>query len=223
MPTDTFKATHSYYAYVNVKADGTVLGNDIDMVLKTADGQIKSGVTDIKNNKAAARFDFSNVPISVVNIAADEPLWLGTPASTEINTDSTIYHITDVEWYYGRIPLADGYKFEKNNEYRADIYIEFSADQNLVSDDLSVYANGVNVPFVKNGENGIIVTLYFHIGGDARLGDVNADGAVDEKDAELVIRYASQLDTLTYEQLCAADCDYSNTVNLVDAILIMKN
>lgn len=53
-------------------------------------------------------------------------------------------------------------------------------------------------------------------------GDVNGSGAIETGDALLVLRYMLGMETLTEEQLAAADFDGSGTVDQADALLILR-
>ena len=53
-------------------------------------------------------------------------------------------------------------------------------------------------------------------------GDVNGSGAIETGDALLVLRYMLGVETLTEEQLAAADFDGSGTVDQADALLILR-
>ena len=53
-------------------------------------------------------------------------------------------------------------------------------------------------------------------------GDVNGSGAIETGDALLILRYMLGVETLTEEQLAAADFDGSGTVDQADALLILR-
>ena len=53
-------------------------------------------------------------------------------------------------------------------------------------------------------------------------GDVNGSGTIETADALLVLRYMLGVETLTEEQLAAADFDGSGTVEQADALLILR-
>ena len=51
---------------------------------------------------------------------------------------------------------------------------------------------------------------------------VDGSGAIETGDALLVLRYMLGVETLTEEQLAAADFDGSGTVDQADALLILR-
>ena len=54
------------------------------------------------------------------------------------------------------------------------------------------------------------------------LGDVDGNGIVELKDAQLALRAALGIDRLSEEAAVAADVDKNNQVNLADAQLILR-
>lgn len=58
--------------------------------------------------------------------------------------------------------------------------------------------------------------------GTNRLGDVTSDGSINSFDALLTIRYILGNDTLTKEEIAAADVDGNGKINTLDALYILK-
>ena len=55
------------------------------------------------------------------------------------------------------------------------------------------------------------------------LGDVNADGKINARDAKLVLQYFNGQVTLTAEQQARADVNKDGKINARDAKLILQN
>ena len=62
---------------------------------------------------------------------------------------------------------------------------------------------------------------FFAQGAEGTAGDANLDGKVTAADAMLVLRAASNLETLSAEQTVRADVTYDGTINSVDALRIL--
>lgn len=68
----------------------------------------------------------------------------------------------------------------------------------------------------------MIFALAFTVSAAAKKGDVNNDGVITAADARLTLRCAARLETLTDEQIAAADVDGKKGITPSDARLILR-
>jgi hypothetical protein len=66
------------------------------------------------------------------------------------------------------------------------------------------------------------MAFYFPTSPNQLLGDVNADGHIDSRDAILTLRSIVQLEALTKDQITSADVNGDGTIDSRDAILILQ-
>ena len=71
----------------------------------------------------------------------------------------------------------------------------------------------INTPFVNGGIHILNYTV----------GDVNQDGIIDLRDALRTLQYDAGLRTLSNSAMKAADVNYDNCVNILDALLIQSH
>lgn len=65
--------------------------------------------------------------------------------------------------------------------------------------------------------------ISFYNGVIYKTGDINGDGSIDESDATLLLKYLSEITSLTSSQLEAGDYNEDEQVNLIDVIGILQS
>ncbi|MCD8090747.1 MAG: dockerin type I repeat-containing protein [Clostridiales bacterium] len=80
-----------------------------------------------------------------------------------------------------------------------------------------IYVGGTGI----EESDAVIIALYDGV--PFKAGDVNRDGAVDEKDAALLLKYLSGTAEINGTQLAAGDADSNAVIDLTDAVAILNS
>ena len=134
-------------------------------------------------------------------------------------------------WYdmtEGKTQINSGDNFIPGHIYRMEVYIKtvdgyvFSIDAEGCPD-ITAKINGMTaevMPAVSN--TSATIAFEFTYKGKGILGDADADGEVNIKDATLIQKYTASLETLSSTALVLADVDSDTDVNIKDATAIQK-
>ena len=178
---------------------------------------------------ATVKFKAGDKPVFTAKTGENQPYYI---EHERWDTDGK--GITSSEYWNGRLDgnLID--TFESGKTYSYGIYIKLTEEgykQGWKFDEnTKLSINGQDIDLNDDYVNVSLDTIWISnvftftptAVGDPKLGDVNADGVIDSRDAVEILRYDAKMVTFDDAEYKRANVNYDNTVNSTDAVLILQ-
>ncbi len=178
---------------------------------------------------ATVKFKAGDKPVFTAKTGENQPYYIDTE-----RWDTDGKGITSSEYWNDRLEgkLID--TFESGKTYSYGIYIRLTEegynqgwqfDENtkltINGQDIDLKNDYVNVSLEAIWISNLFTFTPTAVG-DPKLGDVNADGVIDSRDAVEILRYDAKMVTFDDAEYKRANVNYDNTVNSTDAVLILQ-
>lgn len=178
---------------------------------------------------ATIKFKAGDKPVFTAKTGENQPYFID---HERWDTDGK--GITSSEYWNDRLDgnLID--TFESGKTYSYGIYIKLTEEgykQGWKFDEnTKLSINGQDIDLNDDYVNLSLDTIWISnvftftptATGDPKLGDVNADGIIDSRDAIEILRYDAKVVTFDDAKYKRANVNYDNTVNSSDAVLILQ-